>query len=51
VGFDGVAFAVVDWAWLIPALLQTLDRLWQDAPIGSYRLAFERLNTRSTSLT
>jgi hypothetical protein len=36
---------------LIPALLQTLDRLWQDAPIGSYRLALERLNTRSTFLT
>lgn len=35
---------------LIPALLQTLDWLWPHAPIGRYRLAFERLNTRFTSL-
>jgi hypothetical protein len=35
---------------LIPALLQTLDWLWRDAPIGRYRLAFERLNSRFTDL-
>jgi hypothetical protein len=33
---------------IVPALFQTLDWLWRDAPIGGYRRVFDRLNKRFT---
>lgn len=33
---------------IVPALLQTLDWLWPNAPIGGYRRVFDQLNKRFT---